>query len=88
MYWTKQCIAQQVRLKKGNILAASRLKKNANGGKEEASIGEGQGLVFDAEQKENLAPAAAGDFSSPNRWGAVHCCTSSLRLVDDHDSCG
>ena len=57
-------------MRKGTILAASRLKRDANDDEEEA-MREGKGSVIDAEQKENLAPAAAGDLSSPNRLEAV-----------------
>ena len=59
-------IVKQVRLGKGTILAASRLKRDAKADKEEGTR-EGKGLVIDAEQKENLAPAAAGDLLSSNR---------------------
>lgn len=56
----------QVRLGKGTILAASRLKRAANADKEEGTR-EGKGSVIDTEQKENLAPAAAGDLLSSSR---------------------
>merc|ERR1719209_2849752 len=54
--------ALQVRLRKGNILKASRLKRDANTDEEDL-----REVIDAAEQKENLAPAAAGDFSSSNR---------------------
>ena len=57
---------KQGRLGKGSILAASRLKRAANADKEEGTR-EGKGSVIDTEQKENLAPAAAGDLLSSSR---------------------
>jgi len=56
----------QVKLRKGTILAASRLKKDSNDDKEEAAM-EDKGTIIKVVQKENLAPAAAGDFSSSRR---------------------
>ena len=61
-------IGHQVKLKKGTILAASRLKKDSNDDKEEAVM-EDKATIMKADQKENLAPAAAGDFSSSSRYG-------------------
>ena len=51
-----------MRLRKGNILAASRLKRDAN-----TDEGDLKEVIDAAEQKENLTPVAAGDFSSSNR---------------------
>jgi len=56
----------QVKLRKGTILAESRLKKDSNDDKEETRM-EDKGTAIKAVQKENLAPAAAGDFSSCRR---------------------
>ena len=57
---------KQVRSRKGTILAASRLKRDANAEREEAARESKKGSEIDAGQKENLAPAA-GDLSSSNR---------------------
>jgi len=57
----------QVRSRKGTILAASRLKRDANAEREEAARESKKGSEIDAGQKENLAPTAAGDLSSSNR---------------------
>ena len=63
----------QVKLRKGTILAASRLKKDSNDDKEEAAM-EDKGTIIKVVQKENLAPAAAGDFSSSRRYGKYQIC--------------
>jgi len=57
----------QVRSRKGTILAASRLKRDAHAEREEAARESKKGSEIDAGQKENLAPTAAGDLSSSNR---------------------
>ena len=57
---------KQGRLGKGSILAASRLKRDANADKEEGTT-KGKEPVIDTEHKENLAPAAAGDLLSSSR---------------------
>ena len=54
-------------MRKGNILAASRLNKvkDVNGGE---GVGrEQEGEVAKIQQKKNLSPAAAGGFSSFRR---------------------
>ena len=66
----------QVKLRKGTILAASRLKKDSNDDKEEAAM-EDKGTIIKVVQKENLAPAAAGDFSSSRRYGKYQICPSN-----------
>ena len=58
---------KQVRSRKGTILAASRLKRDAHVEREEAARESKKGSEIDAGQKENLAPTAAGDLSSSNR---------------------
>ena len=63
----------QVKLRKGTILAASRLKKDSNDDKEEAAM-EDKGTIIKVVQKENLAPTAAGDFSSSRRYGKYQIC--------------
>ena len=57
-----------MKLRKGTILAGSRLKKVSNDDEEEATMKD-KGTSMKADQKENLAPAAAGDFSSSRRYG-------------------
>ena len=64
-------------MRKGNILAASRLKKDSDnicsdsmGSKTSTSAEAGTGQTF--QEKENISPAAAGDQQSPTRFVAAH----------------
>ena len=56
-------------MRKGNILAASRLNKvkEVNGAGGEGVGREQEGEVAKIQQKKNLSPAAAGGFSSFRR---------------------
>ena len=64
-------------MRKGNILAASRLKKDPDnidsdsmGSKTSTSAEAGTGQAF--QEKENISPAAAGDIPSLTRFVAVY----------------
>ena len=64
-------------IRKGNILAASRLKKDPDntgsdsmGSKTSRSAEAGTGQAF--REKENISPAAAGDQQSPTRFVAAY----------------
>ena len=64
-------------MRKGNILAASRLKKDPDnigsdsmGSKTSTSAEAGTGQAF--LEKENISPAAAGDQQSPTRFVAAY----------------
>ena len=63
-------------MRKGNILAASRLKKvpdncsDSMGSKTSTSAEAGKGQAF--QEKENTSPAAAGDQQSPTRFVAAY----------------
>ena len=56
--------------RKGNILAASRLKRDSDGTGNDSLETTGTGQAF--QEKENISPAAAGDQQSPTRFVAAY----------------
>ena len=56
--------------RKGNILAASRLKRDSDGTGNDSLETTGTGQAF--QEKENISPAAAGDQRSPARFVAAY----------------
>ena len=56
--------------RKGNILAASRLKRDSDSTGTDSLETTGMGQAF--QEKENISPAAAGDQQSPTRFVAAY----------------
>jgi len=66
--------------RKGNILAASRLKRDSDSTGTDSLETTGMGQAF--QEKENLSPAAAGDQQSPTRVETPTTPNSSSTLVE------